>query len=190
MGRGTAAVPRPSWWSLGEEDMRFIILAVIIATISTDAYAKASFYSKPEMIRKADAIAVVDIVMVEKVDKPSSIWTYRQKATVNVIRCLKGQLEQQIVIFGDETFICARCHYSPGQFILFLRKCDDFWVGCNWHLGIRPITDGSVKWFNNDTTHEMTDQSVETVLTEIEALLKTEDTQHAPPEGRRDARRP
>ena len=174
-----------------KQNMKMRILAIIIAITSVDAFAKAKFYSKPDMIEQADAIALVEIVKVEKVEKPSAIWTYRQKATAKVIRSLKGQLEQVIEIYGDESFICAQCRYNLGKFILFLRKHDDFWVGCNWHLGIRPITDGSVKWFADDKNkHEMIDQPLETVLLEIESILKSKDTQPAPPAGRVEAPRP
>lgn len=143
--------------------------------LAHDAFAKAYYAGKAEMIQKADVIVVVNISKVEKVEvKPESGWTYRQKATGQIEQSIKGGLSGQIEILGQEDFICAQCDFKPVRCLLFLKKGGkDFLHGANWHLGIRPIKDDKVDWFKDDKSlFEMTPQPLSDVIKEIESVLK------------------
>ncbi len=124
------------------------------------------------MIKKAEAIAIVEIVNTQKVKKKGQHWTYGQKAIGTVEKTLKGNIQDGIVIYGLEDFICAHCRFEKGRFLLFLQKDNDFWTGSNWHLGIRPIKDGEMDWFKNDTSpFDMEKKSLEEVTQEIKSIL-------------------
>lgn len=143
--------------------------------LAREAPAKAYFAGKTEMIRKADAIVVVTISKVEKVEvQPEKGWTYRQKATGQVEQCLKGDLSGQIEILGQENFICAQCDFKTGRSLLFLKKGErGFLHGANWHLGIRAIKDENVEWFKDDRAlFDVVPKPLPDVIKEIESILK------------------
>lgn len=125
-------------------------LTVVLA--SSDAHAKASFMAKPAMIKSAAVIAIVEITNVEQVSIKGPHWTYGQKATANVETVLKGTLPMTVALMGDEDFICARCHFEPGRYIVFLNRDPKigFLTGVNWQLSTRKITGASVEWFADD----------------------------------------
>ncbi len=142
---------------------------------SPHAIAKAYFADKTQMIQRAEAIVVVNITNLEVVaKKPESGWSYRQKASGKVEQTIKGVLSGQIEIYGMEDFICARCEYKTGRYLLFLDKGSaGFWHGANWQLGIRAISDDKVEWFQNDTSRfDMTNQPLSKAIIEIETALR------------------
>ena len=126
-------------------------LTVVLA--SADAHAKASFMAKPAMIKSATVIAVVEITGVEQVSIKGPHWTYGQKAMAKVEMVLKGTLPMTVALMGDEDFICARCHFEAGRYIVFLNRDPKtgFLTGANWQLSTRKITGASVEWFADDT---------------------------------------
>ncbi len=149
------------------------ILFIMVFGTARTVTAKAYYAGKREMIQKAECIAVVKITNIENADKKGKTWTYRKKASATVESCLKGNAKGEIEIYGMETFICAKCRYEKGRFILFLRKEKGVWVGSNWHLGIRAIRKGKVEWFKNDKTRfEMKTMPLVDVIDEITAIIK------------------
>ena len=136
-------------------------------------FAKAYYAPKKEMIQKAECIVIVEITKVEESEKKGKSWTYRQKASANVKRCLKGDVKGEIEIYGMENFICAQCRYEKGNFILFLWKEEGYWVGSNWYLGIRPIAGDKVQWFKDDETRfEIKSTPLDDVIAEINKVVK------------------
>lgn len=154
--------------------MRKIILSIVLVSLFSSAVlAKAYFAGKKEMIKKAEAIAVVEIVKTEEVEQKGKHWTYRQKATGMVKESLKGNIQGNIVIYGMEDFICAQCRFEKGRFLLFLGKDNNFWVGSNWQVGIRSIKNDKVDWFKNDISRFETEQKpLKEVILEIQNILK------------------
>ena len=153
--------------------MLITILFLMIFGTARSVSAKAYFASKKEMIQEAECIAIVKITNIEDTDKKGKTWTYRQKASAIVERCLKGNVKGEIEIYGLETFRCAQCRYKKGRFILFLRKKNGNWVGSNWSLGIRAIQKNKVEWFKDDKTRfEMKTVPLVDVIDEITAIIK------------------
>ena len=153
--------------------MKKIILSLMLLGFASPCFAKAYYAPKKEMIQKAECIVIVEVTKVEKSEKKGKSWVYRQKASATVKRCLKGAVKGEIEIYGLETFICAQCYYEKGTFILFLRKEEGFWVGSNWHLGIRPITNNKTQWFKDDETRfEMQETPLDDVIKEINAVIE------------------
>ena len=163
---------------LRERKMKIILIVFAIIGgifLTPNAFAKARYADKTEMIQEAEAIVIVNITKVEEVEKkPESGWTYRQKATVEIKQSIKGELSGQVEVFGMENFICAQCKFKTGRHLLFLIKgIQGFWHGSNWHLGIRPISEDKVEWFKDDKSRfDMTQQTLSDVKTEIEEILK------------------
>jgi len=152
--------------------MKKILLTLVLIGMASPCFAKAYYAGKREMIQKAECIAVVKITEVEESDKKGKHWTYRQKASATVEQCLKGDAKGEIEVYGMETFLCAQCRYEKGRFILFLRKADGFWVGSNWHLGIRPIAEGKVQWFKDDRDRfGMKEIPLDEVIDEINTIV-------------------
>ena len=153
--------------------MKQLLLFLMLVGIASPCFARARYAQKKDMIEEAECIAVVNITKVEKASKKEKSWTYRQKATATVERCLKGDVKGDITIHGLEDFICAQCRYEKGRFIIFLRKDGSLWVGSNWQLGIRPIKGKNVQWFTDDKTlFEMKDTPLDKVVDEITTVVK------------------
>ncbi len=152
--------------------MKRILLAVILLGLATPCFALARYAGKKDMIREAQVIAMVNITNVQEVNTKGKRWTYQQKALATVERCLKGNAEKEIEIYGMEEFVCARCRYEKGRFILFLRSDGTLWAGSNWHLGIRPITKDRIEWFNDENCFEMKEVPLADVISEINAIVE------------------
>lgn len=164
---------------------RLLACLLGLAVMTGSAQGKAYFAPKAEMIRRAEAIAVVNIAAVGKVEKTTEGWTYAQKATGTVERCLKGGLSGGIEIHGMESFICAQCRYATGRHLLFLRKEGNLWVGANWQPGIRPIDGDRVSWFaEDDDAFASRSVPLADVLTEIEARVKKDAAPEVPTIGK------
>lgn len=153
--------------------MKRAMLLVMTLGIASACFAKAYYAGKREMVREAGCIVIVNITMVETKDRKEKPSGYAQKASATVERCLKGGVKGEIEIYGMGTFICAQCRYQTGRFILFLRKARGFWLGSNWHLGIRPIKGSKVQWFKDDKNlFETKDTPLDEVINEITTILE------------------
>ena len=153
--------------------MRILIASLIVILVAPASFARARYAGKKEMIEKAECIVVVTITSIEETQTMGRVWTYGQKVTAKVEKCLKGDAEGTIEIYGMENFICARCEFKKGRFILFLRKDEGLWVGSNWNIGIRQIVDDKVEWFKDDETLlDMQPTPLKDVIDDIKAVLK------------------
>jgi len=87
---------------------------------------------------------------------------------------LKGKLSGSVALYGDGDFICARCHFQVGRYLVFLRRDGKLLTGSNWHLSIRKITGGSekkVEWFDDKQIFENQELLLSDVQNEIKAVL-------------------
>ena len=153
--------------------MKYItVLIILFSSLRTDGFTKAYFQTKEEMIERAQAIAIISVGAVEPVEKKGKHWTYRQRAKVQVESVLKGELPDEFVLYGSETFICAQCSLNPGSYISFLKKDGNLWAGSNWQLSLRKINKDAVDWYvANDKRYEMAPTPLEEVVREIKALV-------------------
>ncbi len=125
-------------------------------------------------MRSAEIIAIVDVMKVEETKAKGFGWTYNEVATVKVDRVIKGELADEAKLYGKENFICAQVRYKPGKHLLFLRRDGDLLAGANWHLGVLPVSDGEVEWFESDKSIQLKKASLEEVIREIEGILKSD----------------
>ncbi|MEO8205848.1 MAG: hypothetical protein ABI615_06675 [Chthoniobacterales bacterium] len=124
------------------------------------------------MIERADAIAIITISEVKEVDIKGKMFTYRQAGNAKVDKVLKGELPKDFILYGAETFICARCIITNGRFLAFLKKDDALWTGANWQLSLRPIKDDEVEWYTaEDNRFEMKPLSLQKVISEIKSIM-------------------
>ena len=148
------------------------LLAIgLVLLLATTAHAKAAFKGKAQMIETAQAIAVVEITHTETVSVKGQHWTYQQEASARVERVLKGTLADEVALYGDETFICAHCHFEVGRYLVFLDHDGELLTGNNWHLSVRKITQNTVAWFANDRDIEQKSAALSDVLQAIEWAL-------------------
>ncbi len=155
--------------------------AIVVCCLSfqPESFAKAYFAPKRQMIERAEAIAIVEIKEVVKTDAKGRIWTYRQKAVAKVTQTIKGELPENVDLYGGETFICAQCNFTEGKYLVFLRKDGDKWVGSNWHLSVRLIKGDTVEWYKDDTSIQLKDGiPLKDVIEEIEKILKEQDAKN------------
>lgn len=150
---------------------------MLLPLVGTSAASgKAAFADKNEMIARATVIAVVTIDKVEPAEVKGQHWTYRQRAFARVETALKSGPPAEFVLHGDEDFICAQCRFTPGKHLVFLVQDHGLWVGCNWHLSVRPVTrdaDGNemVDWLKPGNAIETAPSRLAEVLGEIRARL-------------------
>ena len=100
--------------------LRFLIFVSIPAFVCSEAFAKAYFSRKAEMVEKADVIAVVEIKDLRSLEPDKRFGD--QQAKLIPIRVLKGDLaegeEVQIPCF----FPCAVVKLEPGKYLVFLTR--------------------------------------------------------------------
>lgn len=164
----------------------FAVLALSFVS-SWSAFGKAYFFKQSELIDKATVIAIVVLEEPEaakptKGEQPDpftedratgKIWTYSKQAKVRVEKVLKGEIPDEAILYGHESFICAQCVLKKGRFLAFLGKDGELWVGANWQLSLRPIRESEVEWYvSDDQRFPMKFQKLEEVLTEIRATLE------------------
>lgn len=127
------------------------------------AYGRAYFFSRSELIHKAEVIAVIDLQAPVKAlptgqdQDPfggdvaeGKHWSYAKQANARVVQVLKGKISKNFILYGNESFICAQCRLSKGRFLAFLRKDGDLWSGVNWNFSLRPIRGEQVEWYVSD----------------------------------------
>ncbi len=176
--------------------MRTVLTIMILAFgVAAAAFAKTHYATKTEMIADAECIAVVRLTRGEEtddLDRPlieGQRWIYASKATGRVQRCLKGAVRGKIDIYGFELVKGRQCRYSKGRFLLFLKKDvapdgEKFWVGSNGRMGIRPIKDDKVEWFEGDDDRSETKMiPLADVISEIEDQPSQSETIPALPES-------
>ena len=152
-----------------------LAFAVSLSFCAPPAHAKAYFAGKREMVGWSVAIAVVEVGKVEEVDVKGEHWTYRQRATAKVKDVLKGELPKEVTLYGQETFICAQCKLTEGTHLVFLKKDGDKWVGSNWQLSIRPISEDKVEWYvDAKSALDQKPAPLKDVLAEVRQLGKDE----------------
>jgi hypothetical protein len=157
----------------------FLALAALLSCCPSRAEAKAAYAGKAEMIRRSDAVAVVDVLRVEKAEVKGAHWTYSQRAIARVRSTLKGDLPaagKEVALFGGEDFICAQCNFQPGKYVVFLRRDGGLWVGSNWHLSVRPVaTDKAgkewVDWYAKQNTIELKATLLDDVLADVKKVI-------------------
>jgi len=140
--------------------MKTIITASIASiAFSWSAFGAAEFFTRSQLIERATVIAIVSLEEPEEA-KPAGKntdpfadvaagekWIYSRQATMRIEKVLKGEIPEEVIIYGDESFICAQCKLSKGRFLAFLRQDGELWSGVNWHLSLRPIRNKKVEWY-------------------------------------------
>lgn len=121
--------------------------ALLLGASSTRPY----YAPKGEMIARSQAIAVVDVWRVRRVLARGREWTYAQAANAVVRQVVKGELPRHVRLYAQENFVCTRIDFAPGRYLVFLRRDGRLLAGSNWYLSARPVRDGMVEWYANDT---------------------------------------
>jgi len=149
------------------------LLSVLIMTFGPQrVHAKAYFMRADQMIQVSEAIAIVNITTVAKVEKKGLARTYSKEGDVTLERSLKGSLPKQFKIYGQEDFICAQCQFDPGKYLLFLNRDNGFWIGANWHLSMRPIKNGKIDWYPaNGNLGTLVPVSLDDVVAQVQKTL-------------------
>lgn len=151
------------------------LLAVgLVLLLTSTVHARASYKDKVQMIETAEVIAIVEITRVERVLIKGKHWTYQQKASAKVEKVLNGKLAGNVALYGDENFICARCHFETGRYLVFLVRDGELLTGNNWHLSALKITGDSeekVEWFDDEKRIEKKEMLLSDVVSEIADVL-------------------
>jgi hypothetical protein len=152
-----------------------LIASLVTLALAHSAFAKAYFQTETELVTQATAIAVIEIAEPKLTEQKGTDWTYRQTATAKVLNRIKGNLPDDITVFGDETFICAQCHLVAGRYLAFLRLDGELWVGVNWHLSLRPVKADLIEWYATpEQRFPMTFQPTDSVLKRVRHIIAAE----------------
>lgn len=131
--------------------MKKVMIVALVPALLGSAAVRPYYASKPEMIARSTAIAVVEVTDVSPARARGASWTYSQVAEATVIETVTGTLPGRIRIYAQENFICARIDFRPGRYLVFLREDGGLLAGSNWYLSARPVESGMVEWYANDT---------------------------------------
>ncbi|MBK1884382.1 hypothetical protein JIN85_18335 [Luteolibacter pohnpeiensis] len=165
-----------------------VSLLVILLASSWSAYGRAYFFTRSELIENSSAIAIIvvgepepakpvgenrDPFAAEDDGASGKVWTYSEQANVRVEKVLKGDLPDEFILYGHESYICAHCPLAKGRFLAFLSKDGELWVGANWQLSLRPIKEDQVEWYiSEDQRYPMKFQKLDDVLKLVSASLQ------------------
>ena len=170
------------------------ILSLVLA-FTWNAFGAAVFFTRSDLIKKAEVIAIITLGEPEGAKPVGKFrdpfvtntaagkqWNYSQQAKGRVEQVLKGKISNEFILYGKEGFICAQCELSKGRFLAFLSRDGDLWAGTNWQLSLRPIVGKEVEWYVSDEQrYPMKFQKLDNVLTQIQAVLKKQQSEQAVP---------
>ena len=63
-----------------------LLLTLLMLSLPLPALSKAYFAGRKEMVEKADFIALVDVVAVEKCERKGESFSYSQKAPAQILQ--------------------------------------------------------------------------------------------------------
>ena len=87
------------------------------------ARADAAYMRLPELVERAETIAVVQTAWVEDTEAEGEHWTYRQRARVGRELLIKGHMQRLDRILAEKDFVCARASYQPmTRYLVFLAR--------------------------------------------------------------------
>jgi hypothetical protein len=150
-----------------------LVAVGLVLMFAATAQAKAAYKGKVQMIETAEIIAVVRITGVEAASVKGKFWTYRQKASAKVDKVLKGKVSDSVSLYGDGDFICARCHFEVGRYLVFVERDGDLLIGNNCPLSVRKITAEKVEWLDDKRILDKKEALLADVLSEIAVVLAT-----------------
>jgi hypothetical protein len=149
--------------------LALVVMLTLISCLGA-ASAKAAYATRMQMVKRATAIAVVDIGPVTGCKLKGHHWTYSQTGQAEVQQTLKGQLAPKIQLVASENFECAQTRIHSGRYLVFLAKeerlvnlspakvdgtlskgaiseVQSAYVGCNWQASLCPVQpDGQLDW--------------------------------------------
>ena len=150
----------------GDKEMKRITAILITSLLlPAAAHAKAYFAPKAEMISNSVVIAVVDITEVKSLERNAQYGD--QFVTATVKQTLAGKVGTKINFRVPCFFPCAITQVTNGTYLVFLSKDKQGLQGCNWHLSYRPVKDGKIEWYKNDSPNELEWRADEEVLKEV-----------------------
>ena len=144
---------------------RITAVLIVTAFLPAAAYAKAYFAPKREMISNAVVIAVVDITDVKRLEP--DVRYGDQQAQAAVKQTLAGTAGTNITFRVPCFYPCAITQVTNGTYLVFLSKEKDGLQGNNWHLSYRPMKDGKIEWYINDSPYQLEWKPKEDVLKEV-----------------------
>jgi len=156
---------------------RITVLCLILLTAQS-AFGRAYFAPKREMIAKSQVIAIVQITDVISLEPEKRLGDRRARATIREV--LKGAIEKgkEMEFTVPCFFPCAITEVSTGEYLVFLSEEQGQLQGNNWHLSYRPIRDGKVEWYRDDTSYELVQTELDKVVQEVrEQLSQTPEQQ-------------
>lgn len=146
-----------------------LALLALVGLVSIPVGARAAYATRLQMVKRAVAIAVLDVGPVESRETKGRHWTYSQRAEAKVVETLKGQLPPVVKLVAGEDFICARTQLEEGRCLAFLTKDGEDYAGCNWHLSLRPVgPNNQIEWLQRPDSNLLQGKvSLETALKQI-----------------------
>ena len=149
-----------------------INIFLISFLLSPVAMAKAYYAPKLEMIKEADAIAIVNITDTRSEKNQGRYYWFAKVATAEIEKSLKGNLPNKFEIYWDEDFKCANCKFLKGRQLVFLRKeAIQKWACSNWYLSVRPIDKDKIEWYQSNSGLGLSNQPLKTVIKDLETEL-------------------
>ena len=146
---------------------------LVLATLSSVAVAATVLaLSLPEMVKKADVVAVVTVGKVERTGAPPSSPVQGEEwaATANVVRALKGRPPTNIYVSHFPSSPAGFKLDSGSRYILFLERNGERYIAVQGYRGIAKIDDGSV---TVSMLNEKSKQNEQAFIRRIEAIVKS-----------------
>ncbi len=150
----------------------FMVTMLLSTGVQETAWARAYFASVDEMIKQADAIAIVNVVSAKPAKQEEQGLQYKDLiASGDVQETVLGKLPEKIEIYVRNSYPDAVVDVSNGQYLVFLQLKNGRWSNSNWHLSMRPVQAGKVSWFSHTNSTEQV--ALEQVAREIQSVRPT-----------------
>lgn len=171
--------------------MKCTIIFVNILLFIFSAQAIGLFLTPDQQILESEMIAIVDIKDVEFPEQMKCHTNENgkitvsitmgpgeppQRASVSLIRALKGKPDKEFVIVHDDRHVCLHPEFKQGRYLVFLQRNSGDIVLTDGQYSLRPIRGDIVEWYKKATSGDKIasfyDQSLQEVIQEIQNVTK------------------
>lgn len=145
--------------------MRPSLLLILMILLTLSASARIGSIGLEDLVKRSDFIAIVDVTEVKH---PSE---HAQVASFESIRVLKGSLLDGHRLYRGHKPRCAQESYSPGRYLLFLRKEKNNLVAAYHAYSVFEVSQNKLDWFESLHSKRRERASLKRAEKDIERVL-------------------
>ena len=145
--------------------MRQKLFFALILILTLPASARIGSIDLEHLVNRSDFIAVVDVTRVRHPNQ------HEQVASFQSIRVLKGSLRDGHRLYRGHKPRCALESYSPGRYLLFLKRENDYLVAAYHVYSVFEVAENKLDWFEAPSSKRRQEASLQRAEADIRRVL-------------------